>query len=96
MLISGRVPRSSSHPCASTGGIRPFDTVIIIYFFAANGKHFFGSPLKLSRDQNRQKTYLFLVKMLQKELKNGMNSVKQTKIFCKILVRKYELDNLCE
>ena len=40
--------------------------------------------------------YLFLVKMLQKGRKNGTNSVKQTKIFCKILVRKYELDNLCE
>ena len=38
----------------------------------------------------------FLVKMLQKGRKNGTNSVKQTKIFCKILVKKYELDNFCE
>ena len=30
MLISGRAPRSFIHPCASTGGLRPFDTVIII------------------------------------------------------------------
>ena len=29
MFISGRVPRSFSHHCASTGGIRPFDTVIL-------------------------------------------------------------------
>ena len=32
MLISGRAPRSFIHPCASTGGLRPFDTVIIIYY----------------------------------------------------------------
>ena len=31
MLISGRAPRSFIHPCASTGGLRPFDTVIIDY-----------------------------------------------------------------
>ena len=30
MLISGRAPRSFIHPCASTGGLRPFDTVILI------------------------------------------------------------------
>ncbi len=30
MLISGRAPRSFIHPCASTGGLRAFDTVIIL------------------------------------------------------------------
>ena len=45
MLISGRAPRSFIHPCASTGGLRPFDTVIIIIRKGKNRVNYTNSAI---------------------------------------------------
>ncbi len=46
-LISGRVPRSFLHFCASTSGVRPFDTVIIGYVFGKITELTFVSEIRL-------------------------------------------------
>ena len=45
MLISGRAPRSFIHPCASTGGLRPFNTVIIIIRKGKNRVNYTNSAI---------------------------------------------------
>ena len=72
--------------------------MIFYYYilFYSKWEAFLRQPSETVQIPEQTKNIPFLVKMLQKGRKNGTNSVKQTKIFCKILVKKYELDNFCE
>ena len=61
MLISGRAPRSFIHPCASTGGLRPFDTVIIIIRKGKNRVNYTNSAIRLKSNDSEESLLFYTV-----------------------------------